>query len=78
MVTLTATQLAELPLQERIAHRAAAVDWRNVLLTLLLVVPYVVGWTARMVVRAVGWLLAFAWAAVVEGYQAGAGKPKDG
>lgn len=78
MTTLTAAELAELPLQERIARRAGAVDWRKVLLMLLLALPYVLGWTARLVVRTVGWVLAFAWAAAVEGYEAGAARPKGG
>lgn len=78
MTTLNAAELAELPLSERVAHRAAAVDWRRILLLVLLALPYAVGWTARLVVRTVGWVLAYGWAAAVEGYAAGAPKPKGG
>lgn len=78
MTTLSASELAGLSVQDRIAYRARAVDWRKVLLTVLLILPYVLGWTARLIVRTVGWLLAFAWAAVIEGYQAAAPTPKGG
>lgn len=68
----------DLTLQDRIQRRAAAVDWPKILLVVLLALPFVLGWTAKLVVRTVGWVLAYAWAAVVEGYQAGAAKPKGG
>jgi hypothetical protein len=61
---------------DRVSARAAEVDWRRVLLVALLALPYVLGYTVRLVVRTVGWVLAFAWAAVIEGYRAGA--PKGG
>ena len=78
MTTLNAAELAELPLSERVAYRAGAVDWRKMLLLVLLALPFVLGWTARLVVRTVGWVLAYAWAAAVEGYAACAPKPKGG
>ncbi len=78
MTTLNAAELAELPLSERVAHRASAVDWRRLLLLVLLALPFVLGWTARLIVRTVGWVLAFAWAAVVEGYAACAPKSEGG
>lgn len=73
---LNAAELAELPLSERLARRASAVSWRRVLLLVLLALPYVLGWTAALVVRTVGWVLAYGWAAAVEGYAACA--PKSG
>ena len=76
MTTINAAELAALPLSERVAHRASAVNWRKVLLLLLLALPYALGWTARLVVRTVGWLLAYGWASAVEGYRACA--PKGG
>jgi hypothetical protein len=68
----------DLPAVDRIRARAADVDWPKLLLTVLLIIPFALGWTARMVVRTVGWILAFAWASVVEGYQAGAGQKPEG
>ena len=78
MTTIDAAELAALPLSERVAHRASTVDWRKLLLLVLLGLPYVLGWTAALVVRTVGWVLAYAWAAAVEGYAACALKPKGG
>ncbi|NMO52016.1 hypothetical protein HH310_12515 [Actinoplanes sp. TBRC 11911] len=65
MTTLTATV-------DRINARAATVDWRRVLLVLLMALPFAVGFAARLVVVAVGWLLAWVWAAVMEGFSAAA------
>lgn len=47
-------------------------------LSLLLVLPFVIGWTARMVVRCVVWLLSFSAAAVKVGWRAAAAPPKGG
>jgi hypothetical protein len=78
VTTLNAAELAELPLSERVAYRAGAVDWRRILLLVLLALPYVLGWTARLLVRTVGWVLAYGWAAAVEGYAACAPKREGG
>lgn len=70
MTTLTATV-------DRIQARADAVDWRRVALVAAFCVPYLLGLTARYVVRAVGWALAWVWAATMEGWAA-AGPRRDG
>ena len=76
MTTLDAmlTEPAERPSRvDRISARAAAVDFRKVLLTLLLIVPFVLFYAARLVVRAAAWL----WAAGVEGWIAAGPKRSD-
>ena len=55
---------------DRINERAARVDWRRVLLVALMVLPFAVFWSARKVVLAVGWVLAWLWAAGMEGWTA--------
>ena len=70
MTTLTATV-------DRINERAGQVDWRRVLLVALMVVPFVVFAAARYTVRAVGWVLAWLWAAGMVGWEA-AGPKRDG
>lgn len=55
---------------DRINARAATVDWRKVFLFALMVVPFVVFYGARLVVRAVGWAVAWLWAAGMEGWAA--------
>jgi hypothetical protein len=62
-VTFTATV-------DRINARAATVDWRKVLLVALMVLPFALFYAARLVVRAVGWVLAWLWAAGMEGWTA--------
>jgi hypothetical protein len=62
-VTFTATV-------DRINARAATVDWRKVLLVALMVLPFALFYVARLVVRAVGWVLAWLWAAGMEGWTA--------
>ncbi len=59
---------------DRISARAATVDFRKVLLTLLLLVPFVLFYAARLVVRAAAWL----WAAGVEGWEAAGPKREAG
>lgn len=63
MTTLTATV-------DRINQRATDVDWRKVLLVALMLLPFVLFYVARLVVRAVGWALAWLWAAGMEGWAA--------
>lgn len=63
MTTLTATV-------DRINERAANVDWRRVLLVALMILPFVLFAVARYVTRAVGWVLAWLWAAGMEGWHA--------
>ncbi len=65
MTTLTFTATVD-----RINARAATVDWRRVLLVALMVLPFAVFWLARIVTRAVGWVLAWLWAAGMEGWTA--------
>jgi hypothetical protein len=65
MTTVTLTAAVD-----RINTRAASVDWRRVLLVALMVLPFVLFFAARMVVRAVGWVLAWLWAAGMEGWAA--------
>jgi hypothetical protein len=62
-VTLTAAV-------DRINARAATVDWRRVLLVALMVLPFALFYVARLVVRAVGWVLAWLYAAGMEGWAA--------
>lgn len=55
---------------DRINERAAKVEWRRVWLVALMVLPFAVFYAARLVVRAVGWVLAWLWAAGLEGWDA--------
>jgi hypothetical protein len=55
---------------DRINARAATVDWRRVLLVALMVLPFALFYAARLVVRSVGWVLAWLWAAGMEGWTA--------
>lgn len=71
MTTLTATV-------DRINQRATDVDWRKVLLVALMVLPFAVFYAARLVVRAVGWVLAWLWAAGMEGWAAAGPKREAG
>lgn len=63
MTTLTLTV-------DRINARAATVEWRRVLLVALMVLPFTVFYVARLVVRVVGWVLAWLYAAGMEGWAA--------
>lgn len=65
MTTVTLTAAVD-----RINARAATVDWRRVLLVALMVLPFAAFYAARLVVRAVGWLVAWLWAAGMEGWAA--------
>ena len=69
MTTLTATV-------DRINARAATVDWRRVLLVALMVLPFVLFYAARLVVRVVGWTAAWLWAAGMVGWEV-AGPKRD-
>lgn len=63
---------------DRVNARAAAVDWRRLALVLLMVIPFAVFYGARMVVRSVGWVVAWLWAAGMEGWAAaGPTKPTE-
>jgi hypothetical protein len=55
---------------DRVNARAATVDWRRVWLVALMVLPFALFFAARLVVRAVGWVLAWLWAAGMEGWAA--------
>ncbi|MEU7904121.1 hypothetical protein [Actinoplanes sp. NPDC049118] len=55
---------------DRINERAGQVDWRRVFLVALMVLPFLLFYVARLVVRAVGWVLAWLWAAGMEGWAA--------
>lgn len=55
---------------DRINERAATVDWRRVLLVALMVLPFALFYAARLVVRSVGWVLAWLYAAGMEGWAA--------
>ncbi|MEO3923001.1 hypothetical protein ABGB07_03845 [Micromonosporaceae bacterium B7E4] len=70
MTTLTATV-------DRINARAATVDWRRVLLVALMVLPFVLFAVARYTVRAVGWVLAWLWAAGMTGWDAAGPRKAD-
>lgn len=63
---------------DRINARAATVDWRRVLLVALMVLPFALFYAARLVVRAVGWVLAWLWAAGMEGWAAAGPKREAG
>jgi len=58
---------------ERIEERARSADPRRVLLTVLLFVPFALGWLARKVWMA----LVYVWSAVVAGWQEAA-RPRAG
>lgn len=62
-MTLTATV-------DRINERAGQVDWRRVWLVALMVLPFVLFYAARLVVRVAGWVLAWLYAAGMEGWAA--------
>jgi hypothetical protein len=55
---------------DRVNARAATVDWRRVWLVALMVLPFALFFAARLVVRAVGWVLAWLYAAGMEGWAA--------
>jgi hypothetical protein len=55
---------------DRINARAATVDWRKVFLFALMALPFAAFFGARLVVRAVGWAVAWLWAAGMEGWAA--------
>jgi len=55
---------------DRINERAGQVDWRRVLLLALMVLPFVLFYAARLLVRVVGWVLAWLYAAGMEGWAA--------
>ena len=55
---------------DRINARAATVDLRRALLVALMVLPFALFYVARLIVRAVGWVLAWLWAAGMEGWTA--------
>ncbi len=59
---------------DRINARAATVNWRRVWLVALMVLPFAVFYAARLVVRAAGWVVAWLWAAGMEGWAAAAPK----
>lgn len=63
MTTLTATM-------DRINERAAALQWRRVLLVLLMILPFLLFAVVRYAARAVGWVVAWLWAAGMEGWDA--------
>jgi hypothetical protein len=63
---------------DRINERAGQVDWRRVLLVALMVIPFAVFYGARLVVRSVGWVTAWLWAAGMEGWAAAGPKRGDG
>jgi hypothetical protein len=65
MTTMTLTAAVD-----RINERAGRVDWRRVLLVALMVLPFALFYAARLVVRSVGWVLAWLWAAGMEGWAA--------
>jgi hypothetical protein len=71
MVTLEATLSNVRAEQKRI-------DVAKAVLSLLLVLPFVIGWTARMVVRVAVWVLSFCAAAVKVGWRAAAPPAKGG
>lgn len=71
MTTLTATV-------DRIQARADAVNWRRVFLVALMALPFLLFALARYVTRAVGWVLAWTWAAGMEGWEAAGPKREAG
>ncbi len=69
MTTLTATL-------DRVTARQAQVDWRRVGLTVLFVLPFVLFYAVRLVVRVIAWAASWLWAAGMEGWAA-AGPRRD-
>jgi hypothetical protein len=78
VTTINAAELAALPLSERVAHRAGAVDWRKVFISMLMLVPFLVGAVAWFTVKSVGWVLSWIYAATVEGWHAAGVRYGDG
>lgn len=62
---------------DRINARAASVNWRKALLVALMVLPFALFYGARLATRAVGWVLAWLWAAGMEGWTAAGPKRGD-
>ena len=54
---------------EQVRAEARELDPAKVVLTLLMVVPFVLGWLAGMVVRAAWTVLAWTWTAAVVGFR---------
>jgi hypothetical protein len=67
VVTLDLARAGQLV--DRVNARASAVDWRKVLLFVLMAVPFVVGFVAWYSVKSVGWVLSWLYAATVEGWR---------
>jgi len=55
---------------DRINARAAQVDWRQVALVALMVIPFAAFYGARLLVRVAAWAGAWLWAAGMEGWDA--------
>ena len=62
----------------RVQVEQRRVDVGRALLAVLLVLPFVLGWSARMTVRGAVWALSFLAAAVRVGWSAAAPAAKDG
>ena len=59
---------------DQVRAEARKLDPLKVLLTLLMVVPFVVGWLAAQTVRAFWFVAAFAWTAVIVGWRTARGE----
>jgi hypothetical protein len=65
-------------LADQVREEARQLDPAKVVLTLLMVVPFVVGWTIRKAVRAVWLVGAWVWTAGVVGWRAAGGEGDGG
>lgn len=59
---------------DEVRAEARELDPVRVLLTLLMVVPFVLGWTVAKIVRAFWFVTAFAWTAVIVGWRTARGE----
>lgn len=59
---------------DQVRAEARQLDPLKVVLTLLMVVPFVLGWTVAKIVQAFWFVAAFAWTAVIVGWRTARGE----
>lgn len=59
---------------DEVRAEASRIDPAKVVLTILFIVPFVLGWLAAQTVRATWTILSWLWAAVVVGWRTGYGR----
>ena len=63
---------------DRVAERQAKINWRKVGLGALFVVPFVLFYAARLVVRVLAWTASWLWAAGMVGWDAASPRSREG